>query len=237
MIDRSVQLTLGFKIRDDATFGNFYPGNNSLVLETLNKLILALGERFVFLSGAEGFGKSHLLQACCHEIVKRGGSAIYIPLQQYQELSTSLFEELETIDLVCLDDVDSVLNAHPESAKWEEAIFHLYNRCLNSQNRLLISARVLPQQLGIQLADLHSRLMAGLVLTMKGLNEQQMILALQMRAYARGLLFSREVGEYLLRRCPREMKQLISVLEKLDQSSLTLQRRLTIPFVKQVLTP
>lgn len=222
------QLTLGLKLQDDATFINFFPGNNALVIKTLQQIIMGQGEKFVFLSGSTASGKSHLLQACCHELFKQNKKAIYISLS-HPEISPSILDELEKVDLVCLDDVDKGVGA------WEEAIFHFYNRSLETRNRLLVAAKLLPQQLSMQLADLKSRFSAGLNLRLENLSEQQVILALQMRARVRGFLFPREAAEYLLRRVPRDMATVLNILDQLDHASFTLQHRVTIPFIKQVL--
>ena len=45
----------------------------------------------------------------------------------------------------------------------------------------------------------------------------------------------REVCAYLLRRYPRGLVYLVELLDRLDQHSLAMQRKITIPFVKSVL--
>jgi DnaA family protein len=228
------QLTLGFKIRDEATFANFYAGNNQMVVEVLRGLAEDKNdERVVFLHGDVAVGKSHLLQACCHAFLKQEKKAIYIPLRDASSFSPEILTGLEHIDLICLDDIDALSGA-VQMKEWYEALFHLYNR-LETNTCLLISAGLPATQLNIQLADLQSRLSSGLALQLEGLNDQQLVLALQLRAHARGLKFPREVGEYLLRRCQRDMHALLKLLKEIDQASLALQRRLTIPFVRQVI--
>jgi DnaA family protein len=58
---------------------------------------------------------------------------------------------------------------------------------------------------------------------------------LTVRAHERGLELSEDTAHYLLRRCPRDLPALMALLERLDAAALTAQRRLTVPFVKQVL--
>ncbi len=43
------------------------------------------------------------------------------------------------------------------------------------------------------------------------------------------------VGRYLLQHLARDMRSLCHALERLDRASLVAQRRLTLPFIKQVL--
>ena len=44
-----------------------------------------------------------------------------------------------------------------------------------------------------------------------------------------------DVGRFLLNRLSREMDLLLNTLDRLDNASLEAQRKLTIPFVKEVL--
>ena len=92
-----------------------------------------------------------------------------------------------------------------------------------------------PAVLGIVLADLHSRLAGSLVLYLRPLRDEDKAAALRLQARQRGMEMSAEVGVYLLRRCPRDMAALFSLLDVLDRATLAAQRKLTVPFVKEVL--
>ena len=70
---------------------------------------------------------------------------------------------------------------------------------------------------------------------MQPLNEEQQLAALTLRAKLRGLELPDETGRYLLRRLPRDMATLAELLDTLDVASLVAQRRLTIPFIRDVL--
>ena len=68
-----------------------------------------------------------------------------------------------------------------------------------------------------------------------GLNDDDKIAVLRGRAHSRGLVLPDEVAGYLLRHCHRDLTALLELLERLDRASLAGQRRLTVPFVKDVL--
>lgn len=228
----SLQLPLGLTLRDDATFDNYFVGDNQQVFASLQDMVHWRGERFVYLWGEQGVGRSHLLQACCHAIDAMQYSVIYLPLSEYALLETNILDSMEAMNLVCIDDVHAVIGRRD----WEEALFHLYNRMAAKGTFLLIAGDVVPTQLPCLMPDLQSRLSQGLVMPLRGLDDAQKLAALQMRAKRRGLVLSDDVGQFLLRRYPRNMGDLFAVLERLDQASLVEQRRLTIPFVKTVLT-
>jgi len=183
----------------------------------------------VYLWGATGTGRTHLLQAACQGAAAAGATAVYLPLAQHAEFSPELLEGLETTRLVCLDDVDAIAGLDA----WEQALFHLYNRLRDSERRLLAAADRAPGALPLNLADLRSRLGWGPVFQLRALSDTDKLAALKLRALHRGLELSDEVGQYLLKRCPRDLHSLFSLLDSLDRAALAAQRRLTIPFVRE----
>lgn len=221
------QLALRIGLRDSATYGNFLVGANATALYTLQQAV----EPFVYLWGGGGCGKTHLLQAACHEEASRGGSPAYLPLQDLAAADSAICQGLEHMSLVCLDDLQTVIGR----PSWEEALFHLYNGVRENGGRMIVAADASPAALAVVLPDLRSRLMWGPVFALQPLDDAGKLAALQLRAQARGLDLGPEVGTYLLRRAPRDMHALFQLLERLDQASLAAQRRLTIPFVRELL--
>lgn len=225
------QLPLGFRLRDDATFENYLAIGNQQALHSVLNLVRGEDEKFIYLWGGEGSGRSHLLQACCHAAPEHNKSVVYLPLTELITFSNDFFQGLEHIGLVCIDDIEQIAG----DAVLEEQVFHLFNRIRAEGNRLLVTANTPPQQLQIKLPDLKSRLSWGVVYQLHTLNDTDKLSALQLHSKVRGLDLDDLVGNFLLKRCARNMTQLFETLELLDQASLAEQRRLTIPFVKRVL--
>lgn len=223
------QLPLGLRLGDHARLRNFFAGPNAELLAGLRALPEGRGERLLYLSGAPGTGKSHLLQAVCAAARERGRTAWYLPLDP--GLAPALLEGLERQELVCLDDLQRVAG----HAAWEEALFHLYNRVRERGGALVVAGQGRPEELGLGLPDLVSRLCWGLLYRLQELNDAERLAALQLRAAHRGLDLPDDSGDYLLRRCPRDLPALCELLDRLDTASLAAQRRLTIPFVRSVL--
>ena len=227
----SAQLTLGLSLKDEATFDNFYSRKNSEIIAELKKTVSGQGERMIYLCGTRGQGLSHLLQACCHYAHQLRLTSVYLPFANHASLNPEVLNGFETLSLVCLDDVHRVAG----DAAWEEAIFHLYNRIQDKGGRLIIAAHDLPKSIHLQLPDLVSRLSWGIVYQLYPLDDEEKLSVLTMRANRRGISLPEEVGKYILTHCPRHMGTLFAALEALDKASLAAQRRLTIPFVKEVL--
>ena len=233
MAEPHFQLPLPIHQSDDETLENFYAENNLLLLNSLQKNFLQLHQQFFYLWGNKGSGKSHLLKGVCQHYLAQQHPALYVPLNKAQYFSPAVLENLEQQALVCLDDLQAVIG----NAEWEVAIFDLINRVRETGRTLLImSADQSPANLPVQLPDLASRLTWGEVYQLAPLNDKQKIDVLQKAAYQRGIELPDETANFLFKRLERDMKTLFNALEKLDQASLQAQRKLTIPFVKEILS-
>jgi DnaA family protein len=226
------QLPLGVGLRDDATFANFLGGPNAALVDSLDHQLDEAGDPFLYLWGQAGSGRSHLLQAACHAATDRGFRALYLPLDELGHFPPLMLEDIERLDLVAMDDLERVLGRR----RWEEALFHAFNRLRDAGRRLVVAADVAPRQLEAILPDLASRLSWGTTYHLRSLDDTHCLAALQLRARARGLHLSDEVARYILHRGPRSMDALFDTLEVLDRASMSAQRKLTIPFVKQALS-
>ncbi len=225
------QLTLSVGLRDDATLANFYSHDNELTVKAVEEMAKGQGEPFIFLWGEPGAGCTHLLQAACHSTGRYQRSAFYLPLDLLLQQGPELLDGLDQLDLVCIDQIQLVLG----DPIWEEALFHLFNRIRDAGNHLLVAADAAPRQLPIGLPDLASRLSWGLVFRLKALDDDGKLAALVARAHDRGIELSDDVTQFILHRSPRQTGELFALLDRLDQASLSEQRKVTIPFVKQVL--
>jgi DnaA family protein len=225
------QLTLGLRLGDHATFDNFHGDRNAGIARQLGILCADSGASVTVLCGSEDTGKSHLLQAACHTVEKKTGSAVCLSMEELIRADTGILEGLEHNSLVAIDDLD----AAAERPDWEEALFHLYNRISDCSNRLLVSLSDTPAQVPFVLEDLASRLRHGVLLQLGRYRDEDHLTILRARAEQRGLLMNDDVASYILRRAPRKLGKLLAILDQLDENSLRAQRGLTVPFVKSVM--
>lgn len=225
------QLPLQLQPKESCSFSSFFPGSNQLLVEMLQNLFADDGEQQVFLWSASGLGKSHLLQAVCQLAASQQLTASYLPLDQMPGVTPEILEGIENLDLVAIDGLDAVVG----QADWEQALFNLINLARTGDVRLLFAASKSPAELSLNLPDLQSRLSWGPVFQLKTLSDDEKRAALQSRASARGLELPDNVASYLLEHYPRDLFILFENMDKLDKASLVQQRRLTIPFVRDVL--
>ncbi|MCI0399889.1 MAG: DnaA regulatory inactivator Hda [Gammaproteobacteria bacterium] len=226
-----VQLPLGLVPHERFVFATYFPGPNSSVVQSLQRLCEGIDRGSVYLWGHRHTGKTHLLQATCQRVAEQGRRPFYLPLSQVTRLSTGMLEDLEEFDVVCVDDIETIAG----QSDWELTLFHLYNRLHEHSKAMIVAGRSTPRALGLQLTDLTTRLAWGLVFHVKALADDEKIKALQRSAVARGFELPIDVADFLLRRFPRDMGTLFDLLNRLDRDSLAAQRRLTVPFVKMLL--
>ena len=172
------------------------------------------------------------LQAACLRFEQLGEPAVYLPLAELVEYGPNMLDNLEQLDLVCLDNIGAVAG----DSHWQVALFDLYNRLAEHGKKLIIVADDQPTALGFTLPDLVSRLQACTVFQLRLLSDDDKQKLLQQKARVRGLDLPDEVARYLLNRQQRDIRALVSTLDILDKASMVHQRRLTIPFVKDVLS-
>ena len=218
------QLALGVRLRADAVFDSYWPGPNGEIIAALR----APSTTPLWLWGAAGSGKTHLLQAVC---AATGESAAYFPLARSLALPPEALAGFERSGVLCIDDADAVAG----DLAWERALFRVFNEAAELRTRLIFAAAAPPRQAEWRLEDWRSRAAASVVYQLRELDDAGRIEALRLRAAQRGLQLPYETSEYLLKRMPRDLRSLFEVLDLLDEASLAAQRRLTIPFIRDAL--
>lgn len=222
------QIPLALALRDKPGFESFVVGENTEVLLSIKSIAKGIKHTGLYVWGPGGSGVSHLLQAACMLAHDQRRAVAYVPLTDQAILDPDLLENMDSMDMVCIDDIDLVCG----KPHWEQAILHLYNRLRENRRNLLIGAHTSPQALAMQLPDLKSRMSWDLVYHLQALGDADKIEVLQRRADARAFELPREVAEYIVNRSRRDLPDLLSILDRLELATLAEQRKLTIPFVK-----
>jgi DnaA family protein len=219
------QLALDITPSPLPALSRFVPGRNVELLQTLNAMLARpVKERFVYIWGVSGSGKSHLLQAVAALSMRSQMSTAYFACN----LKTCFSERTEA-DCTLVDDADRLEDGA------QIGLFNLYNRILERDDAvLLVSGSSAPAQLKLR-EDLVTRLGWGLVYRVHELTDPEKIEAMQNHASSRGLELSRDVCDYLLQHERRDLTTLMTTIDALDSYSMSNRRKVNIPLARELL--
>lgn len=217
------QLLLDWGAAKPQTLDTFVVGQNEELAQLLRLLASRtanpLSERFVYLWGEAGAGKSHLLHALANASDARHLAA---------DTDIGAFQFAAEVRLYLLDDCDKL------SPERQIEAFNLFNQVRENSAVLVAAGAMPPAKLAVR-EDLRTRLGWGLIYQIHGLTDVEKIAALTQAAHARGLSLSSGVLPYLITHFRRDMQSLSTMLDALDQYSLETQRPITLPLLHSLL--
>lgn len=226
----SPQMPLQLEPRRPDRLEDFVAGPNAAVLASVENLLDEPGSS-LFISGPRGVGKSHLLNALCHAARERGLAAFYIALSKLPEEAAASLEGLRILDLVCVDDLDSVAGV----PAWESALFACFNEVRAAGGRLLVSSKLPLSKLDFCLPDLASRLAWGIRQNLQLPDDDGKLEILRQRAETLRIEVPEDVQKYLLKHGKRDMASLLQTLEQLKDAAFADKRKITVPMARKIL--
>lgn len=224
------QLPLALRYPADQRLDTFVDAPPGAV-EQLRALAIGGEGDWLYLSGAPGTGKTHLMLGACAAADAAGRRAAYLPLATAAGRLREALEALEGNDLIALDGLEAIAGCAAD----EIALFDTHNRARAAGSRLVYAAQAAPDGLGLQLPDLRSRLSQCTRVSLQPLDDGGRREVLRQRARRRGWVLEEPALDWLLRRVGRDLAGLAALLDQLDRASLAAQRRITVPFLRQVL--
>ena len=222
----SPQIPLALRFAPDHELRAFH-GKPELV-KLLAELAEDTASDWLYLAGAEGSGKTHLLLAACAHARAGQHDASYLPLASLAGRVGEALAGQARAALVCIDGVEAVAGRRDD----EVALFHFHNAARAAGARVLYAAVAMPAALPFALPDLRSRLEQCTRITLEPLDETGRREVLRQRAARRGLELDEAVLDWLFRRVGRDLGSLTALLDRLDRASLSAQRRITVPFLR-----
>jgi DnaA family protein len=213
------QLILELAPRPAPTFDNFHPGGNGMVIAALRESA-AGGERFIYVWGEPGSGKTHLLRAWVEALQRRGRGASYLCPPAFDPPANALELALDDVDL--LDGAGQL------------AAFDLHNAVRQSGGRLLAAGQRPPADLPLR-EDLRTRIASGIVVQLHPLGDAEKREALRRHSTQRDLRLGEEIFDYLLTRYARDMGTQMAVIDALDRLSLQTRRPATLALLREAL--
>ena len=215
------QIPLALGSDHSRRFDDFVAGDNVLAVTHLRGLGAAAAP--VFLWGPPGSGKSHLLEAMVNRQAGQGARCgVFRPCDPTPWTPDARWS------LIGLEDCDRY------AASQQQAAFALFIEAADAATPIIASAQWPPIDLTLR-EDLRTRLGWGHVFELKPLAEREVRAALRREADRRSLQLADEVTDYLLTHCPRDLKHLCVLIQRLDDYSMSLKRAVTVPLLRQML--
>lgn len=193
----------------------------------------------LFLHGAQGTGKTHILRALTdalrREAERSTGSVLLIEAvgvpPTFPDLRGFISENAQdkrSVFAAVIDDVH-LIEGDDISHLW-----NLSNKLTRSGAPLLMGSRTPLEETFPDNPHLQSRIQSGLVLRLEPPEDAVRMVIVDKLARDRNVRVSQDVIHYLISRKPRNIKELSGILDRLDHTSLELKRRITVPLIKML---
>ena len=232
-MNKPKQLIFPFQINQKASFDSFFcsPDNQNLMTR-LADIVSSPDTSELIIHGEEGSGKSFLMQAICNELSSAEKQFAFIPMKKAFNMGVEIFQNLGSLDAVCIDDLQLIL----ANQDWETALFNLINECQQSNCSLMLSlGGTQPLEESVVLPDLLSRIKRMEFIALHAVQDEFFNQAIDFVAQQLDIKIEEAELEFLLKHQTRIFSLLVENIITLDNQAASLKRKITIPLIKETL--
>lgn len=245
--DRSSQRpdASGLRLHPDYTFENFVVGPSNRLAHAGAVAVsnnIGLVYNPLFLYGASGLGKTHLLQAICHKIRSqdRNVRILLLSCEQFvnqfikaiQDGDIGQFQtSIRATDVLVVDDIQFLA----DSEQSQEEFFHTFNALYNDGRQIVLSADRPPGEIPSLESRLISRFNWGLVARIDPPTFETRVAILQRKAQLRGLTLQEDVSHYIARYVQANIRELEGALTTIYALSMAEQGPITIELARRAI--
>ena len=232
-MNKPKQLIFPFQINQKASFDSFFcsPDNQNLMTR-LADMVSSPDTSELIIHGERGSGKSFLMQAICNELSSAEKQFAFIPMKKAFNMGVEIFQNLGSLDAVCIDDLQLIL----ANQDWETALFNLINECQQSNCSLMLSlGGTQPLDESVILPDLLSRIKRMEFIALHAVQDEFFNQAIDFVAQQLDIKIEEAELEFLLKHQTRIFSLLVENIITLDNQAASLKRKITIPLIKETL--
>jgi len=227
------------------TFENFIVGpSNQLAHAASIAVAQAPGRAYnpLFLYGDTGLGKTHLMQAVAHSIIRqtRDARVVYVScetftnefLQAVRENTMDQFRKFyRNVDVLLIDDVQFLEGKE----RTQDEFFHTFNNLFDSQKQLCLSSDRPASEISKLEARLVSRFQWGMVTDIQAPDLETRTAILTKKANAMDYRLSPEILQFLAQRITRNVRRMEGALLKVGTYAHLSKSPLTLPVVEHLI--
>jgi len=232
-------------LNPDYTFDNFITGPcNRLAHAAARAVADSPGRSYnpLFVHGAVGLGKTHLIQAVCHELRKQNAEVKchYISCEMF---TNDFIEAVERgalhqfryryrqADALVIDDVQFLADRE----RSQEELFHTFNTLTQSKRQIILSADCAPPEIPSLKERLVSRFNSGLVTVLDRPCLETRMAIIRKKAKLRCIELDEDVVQFVASRINTNNREIDGALTMLDAVSQTDSKPITLKLAEQAL--
>jgi chromosomal replication initiator protein len=227
------------------TFETFVVGNSNQFAHAAARAVAERPSHSynpLFLYGGVGLGKTHLLHAIGHHILRSqpGLRILYLAAEQFvNELINSIRfdrmpdfrERYRTIDILLVDDIQFLANKE----RTQEEFFHTFNTLYTSQKQIILSSDSSPRQIPTLEERLRSRFEWGLIADIQPPELETKMAILRRKAEAEGVHLPPGVAEFVARQVRSNVRELEGLLNRVLAFASLTGKDVTVELAKETL--
>jgi chromosomal replication initiator protein len=239
--DRSVPLQLN----RDYVFEHFVIGPGNRLAHAASVAVAGSpGTTYnpLFIHGDVGLGKTHLLQAICHETNRAGTcvNTLYISCETFmnhylEAVGRGLMKEFRyryrEVDMLVIDDIQFL----GERERSQEEFFHTFNTLHQAQKQIVLSADCSPAEIPSLEGRLVSRFKSGLVASIDMPCLETRMAIIRQKARLRCIEVGEDVVKFVAERIESNIRDLEGALVKLDAVSQTRDGQISLALAQEAL--
>ncbi|MEY2981563.1 MAG: Chromosomal replication initiator protein DnaA [Planctomycetota bacterium] len=196
----------------------------------------------LFIHGNVGLGKTHLLQAICHEIRRKNERArvLYLSCEEFtnrfihaiQSGRLDEFRELHrSVDVLVVDDIQFLANKD----KTQDEFFHTFNALYNTNRQIIISSDRSPTEIPTIEERLVSRFRWGLVAEMEVPCFETRVAIVRRKARLRQLDLPEDVAYFIAERIDTTLRELEGAVVKVIGVASITDREVSVELAEEAL--
>lgn len=229
------------------TFDTFVVGpSNEVAFKAAQAISAAPGRRFnpVFVHGGVGLGKTHLINAIAHELLRRS-RRIRLACLSAEAFMNVLISSLRhdrmngfrdrfrDVDALILDDIQFLAGKE----RTQEEFFHTFNALYGSGRQIVLTSDKIPMAINGLEHRLRSRFEGGLIADIHPPTFEMRLEILRAKAGRQGIELAPEVAQYLARMTGPSVRELEGTLNRLCANAGVRGLPITLSLAEEVLGP
>ena len=227
------------------TFETFVIGNNNNLAHAASLAVAETpGEVYnpLFIYGGVGLGKTHLMQAIAHFIIKTKPElkVLYVTSETFtnelidsvkNQKNSEFREKYRNIDVLLIDDIQFIIGK--EST--QEEFFHTFNELYQDTKQIVISSDRPPKEMETLSERLRTRFEMGLPVDIQIPTYETKMAILNKKAELGGYDIPYEVKDYVATHIKSSIRELEGALTKLSAFAKLSSNPITVEFAEEAL--